>query len=164
MIASPTIQANFGGNLASLNTALQTPSPITGITNFKLGVGNTSSSTDGFYSADLSVTAGTPGAINLTAPLVDPQGYSLSVARVVGFMIRNKSTTTGQTLSLGGGTTPVFAALPSFLAIGPGGTFMFTTPMDGSATITAGTNNLLQVIASTGATIAYTIRIFTRSA
>jgi hypothetical protein len=159
-LTNPTVNASLGGSLLPPNSAINQAVAAAAMNQFKLTVGNGAGQADGIVSMDRTVTAGTPDVIVLTA-LSDYVGYSVSCVRIVAVIIQSKSSTPGQTLTHGGGTNPYYAADPR--PIGPSGNAEWASPIDGGPTVVGGTNNNLQVTASTG-TVAYTIRMLTRSA
>ncbi len=113
------------------------------------------------YSADLTLSS-TPTIIDLNA-LFDPFGASFSFAKVRSILIRNRSTTSGQTITLGYATTTTNAWTSLFtgqIVIQPStatnqGLFVMLSPNDGWAV--SSTNKLLSLVGST--TIQATIEI-----
>ena len=159
-LINPIIQASVNASISSSNTGYQTPIVLSTIAPYSITVGSAASQADGEYVADRSVTSGTPDVINLTT-LTFLDGTAITAARVVAIIIVSRSTTSGQTLTHGGGTNPLYAT--NTQPIGPSGISLWYSPIDGGTTIVSGTNSNLQVTASTG-TVSYSIRILTRSA
>lgn len=116
------------------------------------------------YSDSNSVTAGVPVTYDLRGVLASILDATIqNFAVVTGIEIVNKSTTTGQYLTVGAGSNPFIswlAATGDAIVIGPGGKFLLESPIDGYAT-TAGTADILQITAATG-TIAFDIIIWGR--
>lgn len=87
-------------------------------------------------------------------------GATVSFVDYVGHVVLNQSTTTMETIQVGGGSNPI----PAFgqQTIGPGGMAVFFTPQDG-VTPVAGTGDLLNIDAG-GNTISVRVLILGRSA
>ncbi len=101
----------------------------------------------------------------------DLRGGLLSVASgsnvpfpiVCGVFLKNLSTTTGQYVTIGGGSNPFISWLGATgdgIRVGPGGFFSLWSPVDGYAT-TADTADILRVTPVTG-TIAYELCVVGR--
>lgn len=88
-----------------------------------------------------------------------------SFVTLTGILIRNKSTTSTEILSIGGGSNPIaglWGAGGDLIKLGPGGTFVWLDPVDG-VTPVAGTGDILQI--DPGAdTIAFDLVLLGRSA
>ena len=128
--------------------------------------GTAASQADVVWSGSGSVASGSPATVDLRGSLASVlTGDATNFVEVVGFMIRNKSTTTAQYLEIGGGSNAFssWAGGPGdAVRVGPGGALYISSPIDGYAT-TAGTADVLKIEAATG-TIAYDIVIVGRSA
>lgn len=77
-------------------------------------------------------------------------GAPVVFANIRGFAVINNSTTTGQTLTIGGGSNPWItwlSATGDAVVIGPGGIHVWTSPMDG-ASVTAATGDILTITSS----------------
>jgi hypothetical protein len=130
--------------------------------NVSMTFGSAVGQSDGSYTTVGNVSAGTPVVINV-ASLVDVMGASLTVAHVTALIITNTNTnlSTG-TLTPGGGSNPVFAALPSQLAITP--TDSWAQTFNGAGLpVTGGSAQNLQLAASAGI-VGYRVTALTRSA
>ena len=110
------------------------------------------------WSDDRSVTSGVPDDVDLRGQAQAIGGATMAPSSIVGLLVRNRSTTSGQTLTIGvAGSNPFitcFAASGDGVVIGPGGDFLITSPVDGFGA--SGTAKTLRITANTS-TIAYTI-------
>ena len=126
----------------------------------QIGVGSSAGNASGIYTASRSVTAGTPDVVNLLS-LTDPFGVAITAGHLIAVHIQSPSgTAAGVTLTMGGGTNPVF---PAGRPIGPGGDDFWQDVQNGGVQITSGSAQNLQVTASSG-TVTYTLTLFVRSA
>ena len=119
------------------------------------------------WSDKRSVTAGVPDDIDLRGVIASALNSGISFVKITGIVIRNKSTTSGQYLTVGNdGVAPFFAGLfgasTHTVQVNPDGAFGWYSPID-PATTTAVTADILQVVAATG-TIEYEIEILGRTA
>lgn len=99
-----------------------------------------------FY-ADTRTLAATNESFDLDAgTITDSYGTGLVFTKIKLLYIRNKSTTTAQTLTLTGDflTQAGFGAAAGGLIIGPGGLLCLDNPIDGYS-ITAGTGDVITV-------------------
>lgn len=112
-----------------------------------LPVGTSAGDVNIEYYRPIAVSVGTPLVLDLTN-LTDPLGNSISMSVVTAILLSNESTTTGQDLTLGGGTHPLFAAMPVPAQAG-GGAVGVLAPASGFAVV-SGTSNTLQVTAAAG--------------
>lgn len=83
---------------------------------------------------------------------------------IIGMFIKNRSSTSGQYLTVGGGSNPWSTWLGTAgdeIKVGPSGFHALYSPIDGYAT-TAGTGDVLTVTPATG-TIAYDIALIGRA-
>jgi hypothetical protein len=114
------------------------------------------------YSATTTATT-TPTDLDLAGGLTAMDGSTITMAEVVAIAIVNKSTTTSENLQIGGdaNSVPIFGAVGDYAIVGPGGVFLWSSPVDG-VTVTASTGDILQIAASTG-TITYDILIVGRT-
>jgi hypothetical protein len=120
---------------------------------------------DRVYS-DSSTPVGSPDTLDLLGTLSSLlTGATISFVTLNGIIIRNKSTTSTEVLSIGGGSNPVaglWGAGGDLIKIGPGGVFMWWDPVDGITPV-AGTGDILQI--DPGAdTIAYDVLLVGQSA
>lgn len=92
-------------------------------------------------------------------------GATVSCVDLCGIVVKNKSTTSGDVLSIGAGSNPVtgpWIASGDGVKIGPGGIFVWLDPVDGISPV-AGTGDVLTV--DPGAkTIEFDILLLGRSA
>lgn len=161
VLSNVAMTANVQAGLVSSNPSLSGNLTLSDQTNVTPTVGSAAGSADGAYTISGSVVAGTPLVINLAA-LTDPYGNALTVGHVVGIKITNTSALGAGTLSHGGGTNPIYAAMPSALAIAPGDYFSQSFNAAGLV-MTSGSLQNLQITASTG-TVTYKVTIIVRSA
>lgn len=113
------------------------------------------------WSDTRSVTSGVPDTIDIRGGITNAFGVSLNIVNVVGFAVRNRSTTTGQNFTVGGGSNPFITwliATGDGVRVGPGGVFIVHSPIDPYGT-TAGTADIVTITAASG-TISYDIVIW----
>ena len=147
------VTASLTGGAAPAITA-STPSQSL-LNNFTIGTA--AGNVNLVYSSALTVTTGTPLVLDLTA-LLDPLGGTVNFVHVCAVMITNGSVTAGQDFTVGGGTTPVFAALPLLQA--NGGNLQLINANPGWAT--SGANNLKFTVAA-GTAVPFTLTILGRT-
>lgn len=128
--------------------------------------GTAASQQDRVWSDAQSVANGAPDTWDLAGTLTSElDGSTVTFVEVTSIYVRNKSTTTGQYLQIGGGSNPFITWLGNsgdIVNVGPGGVFLLTAPVDGW-TVTATTGDILQIASASG-TISYDIQICGRSA
>lgn len=126
---------------------------------FSSGTG--SNAIDVWFSDDRSLAAASEG-LDLSGSLTNAFGATVSQVEVRFLLIYNSSTT--DVLSIGGAAANqayagLFAASNDIIKVGPGGIFLWYSPVDGSGlTIAAGTADQLKIDAGS-ATITYSIYI-----
>lgn len=120
-----------------------------------------------FFRDRRSVTAGAPDDIDLAGSLTDIFGQSLTFVEIAGMAIYNRSTTAAEKLEVGGDAGAAFETwvktAGDVIIVPAGGLFLLTAPIDGDFTVTAGTDDILQIVSASG-TISYDILIWGRSA
>lgn len=124
------------------------------------GSGTAASTFDVVYSDTASIASGTPLSLDLLGSLTSVlTGQTVSFVKLCGVIVKNKSTTSGQYLTLGGGSN----ALSGFSGkADPSGVFVWFSPIDAMAPV-AGTGDILQIASATG-TISCDILLLGRSA
>lgn len=106
--------------------------------------GTSSNQNDVVYSDTVVLTAA-PTTYDLRGALTKAVGSLANFVKVTTIMIVNKSSTTGQSLTIGAGSNPWITwliATGDGVVLGPGGVFLLHSPIDGYAT-TAGTGDIL---------------------
>lgn len=114
---------------------------------------------------DTGSLAATTVDIDLRGSLTDKFGAAANFAKVTALIIKVNTTTTGHTLTVGGGSNPWITWLGATgdkIVIGAGGVLILTAPVDGFAA-TAGTGDILRLDSGLN-TVSYTIQILGRSA
>ena len=118
------------------------------------------------WSDTRSVTSGTPDDLDLRGVLASALNSGINFVKITGILIRNKSTTSGQFLTVGNGANPAFTNLfgagAHTVTAQPGGAFAWYSPIDPMTTVAA-TGDILRVAAATG-TVSYEIVIIGRTA
>lgn len=131
----------------------------------RLAVGTAASQANIVYGTNASISAATNYDLNgLLASVVD-SGTTFDAVKVVGFIVINKSTTSGEYLTVGAGTNDFdtwTANAGDQVFVGPDGFFATFSPIDGFA-VTAATADILRIVPATG-TIALTLLVLGRSA
>jgi hypothetical protein len=144
---------------------------VTGSTSFTINKGD--SLTDGTGAVDTAdllwtdtrTLPTTSENIDLAGVLSSVYGATITAARVKAILIHNKSTTVGQTLTIGGaGSNPflLFADSSDKYVIGPNGIFFIWEPSAAAKAVTASTGDILKIESS--ASITYDIAIVAASA
>jgi hypothetical protein len=106
----------------------------------------------GAYGDTKGVENGTPVTYDLRGGVTDLEGTAISQANVALIFIRNKSTTTGQYLTIGAGSNPIttlWGASGDSAIVGPDSVGLFASTVDGFAT-TAGTGDVLTITSAAG--------------
>jgi len=115
---------------------------------------------------DSGSAAGSAVSVDLLGSLTSVlTGAAISFVELCGIVIRNKSTTSTEVLTIGGGSNPVvglWGASGDAIKVGPGGVFVWFDPIDGVSPI-AGTGDLLAIDPGSD-TIAYDLLLLGRSA
>lgn len=114
---------------------------------------------------DTRTLATTSESLGLAGGLTDSFGTTLTFARIKCLLIHNKSTTVGQTVTIGGAASPIplFAdAASDKYVLGPNGIFLIWEPSAAGKVVTASTGDLLKI--ETNASISYDIIIIGSSA
>lgn len=131
-----------------------------------LASGTGADQADLVWSDERAVASGTPDNLDVRGVLASALNPGINFVKITGIVIRNKSTTSGQYLTVGNGANPFFAGLfnagPDRIQVQPGGCFAWYSPID-AATTTAATADILQIAAATGS-ITYQIEIIGRTA
>jgi hypothetical protein len=145
----------------SVNAAL-TGDPVGAGTNVSLSLpfaytknftdGTTADKVDKVHFKRYSLTT-TPTDIDLAGTLVDALGNATVFVEIAGIFIKNNSTTAGQNVHVGGdanGLVNWVGAAADYIIVRPGGVFCMVEPSDPAYAVTAGTGDILQVVAATG--------------
>lgn len=109
--------------------------------------------------------AGSAQTIDLAGSFVDDFGSTVTFANVTGVTIVNQATTTGKSITIGGGTNPWITWLKATgdgVVLGAGGTFHLSSPIDGYA-VTASTGDILTIDPG-ASTLTVLVLIYGRSA
>ena len=115
--------------------------------------------------SDTRTLATTSEELDLAGSLTNAFGATLTFARIKCILIHNKSTTVGQTVTVGGAASnafPLFADTTDKYVIGPNGQFLIWEPSAAGKAVTAGTGDKLKI--ETSASITYDIVIVGSSA
>lgn len=110
--------------------------------------------------------AATSEGLDLAGSLTDAFGATITFARIKGLLIKNRETTVGYTLTVGGAAAnqfPLFSDVTDKIAIGPDGFFFYWDPSAAGKVVTAGTGDQLKIDAGAN-TVAYDIVIIGASA
>jgi hypothetical protein len=122
-------------------------------------VGSGSGQVDTVYTKARTVASSSSADSVVLSSLTDPAGNAIAFGHVVDLIIEN--TDASNTLSIGGGASPV-AWLPSAgIAIPPGGALILHVPS--GLTVTPSSADHLQVATSGGTNVAYNITVAGRS-
>lgn len=113
--------------------------------------GTGSNQSDSVHSGTLSISSATTLDTRggLTSVLT---GAAINFAEITWLILVNKSATSGEYLTIGGGSNPVttmWASSGDAAKIGPGGVLILGSPIDGFAT-TAGTGDIITITPATG--------------
>ena len=123
---------------------------------------------DRIYQARRSVAdSSTPEVLPLSSGLVDALGNALSFASITTILVKNRSATAGEVLTVGGGTHPLAAWLSSAGAgvkVGPGGRFLIDNPSAAAYAVAAGSADKLTISADAGGDVPFDVIIQGRSA
>lgn len=101
-----------------------------------------------------TLTASANDDIDLAGSLVDAFGDTLTFAKIKGILIRNRSTTVGDILNIGGGSANFInwiAAAGDIVKLGPGGVFLLWNPSTAGYAVTATTADILRITEAGGA-------------
>lgn len=104
------------------------------------------------YSDSNSVASGSPVTYDLRGTLLGADGSAANFNPVRLLAIRNRSTTTGQNLQVGGGSNSWntwVGATGDIVIVPPGGVLVLSSPIDGFGT-TVGTADILQIASASG--------------
>lgn len=104
--------------------------------------------------------------LDLAGGLTDAFGNTLTFVKIKGIYIKNRNTTAGESLDVGGGTNTFntwLGADGDIITIGPNGLFMLWNPSLAGYAVTAGTGDVLRLTGS-GGNITYDIVLLGTSA
>lgn len=92
-------------------------------------------------------------------------GDTVTMAEVVAVVVVNRSSVSGETLTVGAGSNPlgIFSDSSDSIVIGPGGIVFWLDAIDG-VSVTGGASDILSVTASSGDTISTDILVLGRTA
>lgn len=141
---------------ASINVPLAT----------EMQTGTSDSQSDRAYHVRATVAATSADTYDLAGTLTDAFGDTLTFVEVTAIVVYNRATTTGLTISVGGGTNAFsswLAAANDEVKCGPSGMVVVTSPVDGH-TVTAGTGDILEIDNATASSIEYDLVVIGRSA
>ncbi|RJR06919.1 hypothetical protein C4588_07220 [Candidatus Parcubacteria bacterium] len=101
---------------------------------------------------------------DVSGAIVDAFGDTVSMAKVVAVVIRNKETTSGRNLLVGAATFPVplFNNSSDIVVIGPSGSFDLRNPDDGYPVV-AGSADQIKLAAGGAYTVEYDLFILGRT-
>ncbi|MBX3380895.1 MAG: hypothetical protein KF805_12455 [Phycisphaeraceae bacterium] len=130
------------------------------LTNFTDGTGDGKAS--GVYVKSGSISASANDDIDLSGSVTNAFGTTVAMAKIKAIAIKNKATTTGYNLLIGGSAsaaiTTILGGTAPTLKIGPKGWVVLNNPFDGHV-VTATTADILRLTAS-GGDITYDLAIF----
>lgn len=116
--------------------------------------------------SDERTLVATTDSLDVVGGITDAFGVAISMAKLTGFLIWNKSTTTGYDLIVGNGTNPIvtglFNAAADRIKVKPGGLLLWLSPVDGVA-VAAGASDVLKIDSGSN-TITYQVILLGRSA
>jgi len=115
--------------------------------------------------SDTRTLATTSENLDLAGSLTNAFGATMTFARIKSILIHNKSTTVGQTITVGGAASNpflLFADSTDKYVIGPNGIFLIWEPSAAAKVVTAATGDILKIESS--ASITYDIVIVGSSA
>lgn len=113
-----------------------------------------------------TVNSGADDDIDLAGVLTDPFGTTITFAKICGIIIRNRNTTAGEILHVGGGSATFhtfLGATGDLIKIGPDGVFCLWNPSLAGYAVTATTADILR-LSGVGGDITYDICLIGRSA
>jgi len=122
---------------------------------------------DILYFTSASRASGAADDYDLVATLTDALGATITIVDLTMIYVRNKNTTTGEKLVVGGDAAApangeIFADTSDMIVVNPAGQWYWSSPIDGAA-ITGGADTI-QVNNTSGAAILYDIVFMGRSA
>lgn len=125
--------------------------------------GTSNSQQDLVWSDRLTLST-SPTDIDLTALTSELDGSTDTIVEVTGIYIYNRSTTSGEDVQIGGDASAVgiFGAAADYAVLGPGGIFVWESPIFGVSVANSSTD-ILQLTAAAG-TPAVDVVILGRSA
>lgn len=133
-----------------------------------LADGTSANQADIVYTASDSVTASGTDNIDLAGSLSDAFGNTLTYVEIVGLVVVNKNTTSGDTIDVtpgaSNGISTILGGTDPTIEVGPGGVLVLFSPVDGYG-VTAGTHDILSITETGGANaVTYDIYILGRTA
>lgn len=153
-LSNPQISAAISASLGSSSGPASTNTNIQHSIAKQRTVGTAAGNVNKVYSAAFTVDTGTPITIDLTTA-ADPQGNAQNFGTVYDIIIENSSSTTGQIMTLFGGSNGLVAT--GTLLLNPGGAIAYT---GGSVGITVdSTHKLIQISVAAGTGVAGRITV-----
>lgn len=160
LMSNPSINTRISCNLSSGAAPAVTSTAVAQSAAGNPPVGTSAGSVNRCISLSTTVTNGTPLTVDvLTA--ADPNGNTAGIAHVTHVMVTNLSTTSGQDLTIGGGTHPVLGS-DQYTAQANGGSVLVQNPNPGYAAVSSSSDTLTITVAA-GTAVPLQITIFGRS-
>lgn len=166
MAVSGKIAINWGFSETSTSNTLGTATNALSIAVSKtFASGTATDQVDILWSKAFTLATGVSNDHDLAGALLTAFGATITAVEVVGIVVYNQTTTTGNYLTVGAGTNPWATMLNSAgtIKVGPDGVFCNYSPVDGFA-VTAATGDILKVLNSGAASVTYQIGVIARSA
>lgn len=103
------------------------------------------------YPARLTLST-TPTDIDLAGSLVDPLGNVITFAKITGLIVKNRSTTAAEIVTVGGDAAAFLftSAANDSIPVGPDGLLVAINPSLAGYPVTGTTGDILQLVAATG--------------
>lgn len=111
-LVSPRVSAAVLATVEASAAPVKTVAYVDHKSDQTMTVGSGAGEANKNYSSEFTVSSGTPLDLDVTA-LVDKVGTAIVFTEVQTIFITNGSTTTGQDMTIGAGTNPLFAADPN---------------------------------------------------
>lgn len=153
-VTSATVNANaqihipksFGNFASALDLVLNFAAPAS------LASGSGAAQFAHCYITSASIVSGSPLVIDVTGSLVEPDGTTFVVTDIVAILVKNNGTT-GQIITMGGGSNPVVSFVSANAIIPPGATMIFFNPAASGYAVNASTAHTLQFANASGTAV-----------
>ena len=135
--------------------------------NDALATGTTADKADLLYvSKDVALSGSATTNVDVAGSLTDAFGSTLTFVKIKMLYIHNKSTTAGNTITIGNGTNPllIFGTGSHTHTIGPDGRLLIWEPSLAGKAVTASTGDILKILNDTANAVTYDIAIAGTSA
>ena len=162
-----TTTVSLSGSYTNAQSNSTPLDPISTVISEVLTTGTAANQADRLYHARPTVSVSSTTSLDLAGSLTDTLGQAVTFVNVRGMLIRNRETTSGLEIRIGGNVNDFrswLGATAHKVFLDAGGMLLITSPVDGYA-VTAGTADVLDLVnPSASSTVSLDVFIWGTSA